>query len=740
MSGPFNPVPAPGGMPQGPRPPFPGGPPQGGMPGAPPPGGMPPPPGSMPGVPHPNEMMPNGAPPSQLGLNPGSRPGFPPLSVNVPYPASVAPPGGHPGVVPLIPGGPMSNGARQPGAGFGPVPGVGPMSAPNSAAPPGPGGQPGMGMGGPPRPMGPPGTAQHGFGAPPGHPGMAPPGPPGMAPQGYPGMAPPGPPGMAPQGYPGMAPPGPPGMAPPGPPGMAPPGPSGMMPPGPPGMPPPGPPGAPGVMSPPGAPGMMPPPPMSGGFDPYQNQRNSAAMAISFETLTLGAPGPGMPDGVDLANMPRPVADYKARALAAQPLTDPGNCHPDNMRLTVTAVPNSASLRSRWSLPIGLVVQPMSDEVHGRPLPVVNLGAAGIVRCRRCRTYINPFVAWQDAGRRYKCNVCAMLNEVPPEYFCNLDHNNERRDKYERPELSLGTVEYIAPTDYMVRPPMPPVFFFVIDVSHAAVSSIHYYNLKPSLSAPQMMVVTELEEPFVPLQQEDLLVNLKESREIFEQLLDSLPATFAKNAVVDSAMGPALQAAYMVMSHIGGKLLLFQASVASAGPGKVKGRENVSLYGTDREPTMRNPEDSFFKRFAAECSRVQITVDVFATSLQYMDLASLAAIPRFTCGELYFYPGFNVGNDGIKLHHEVVHNLCRPTAWEAVMRISTEGEQRIRVHTLSVPVVGELSDLYKGCDSAALACMLAKVSVEKSLTSTLDETRNVGPGGGPILVSWNGGG
>jgi Sec23/Sec24 zinc finger len=27
------------------------------------------------------------------------------------------------------------------------------------------------------------------------------------------------------------------------------------------------------------------------------------------------------------------------------------------------------------------------------------MGSAGIVRCKRCRTYINPFVTWTDGGR-----------------------------------------------------------------------------------------------------------------------------------------------------------------------------------------------------------------------------------------------------------------------------------------------------------------------------------------------------
>ena len=64
-----------------------------------------------------------------------------------------------------------------------------------------------------------------------------------------------------------------------------------------------------------------------------------------------------------------------------------------------------------------------------------------------------------------------MLNEIPVEYFCNLDQDGRRRDLAERPELAFGTVEYVAPAEYMVRPPMPPVYFFLIDVTYAAVSS-----------------------------------------------------------------------------------------------------------------------------------------------------------------------------------------------------------------------------------------------------------------------------
>ena len=34
-----------------------------------------------------------------------------------------------------------------------------------------------------------------------------------------------------------------------------------------------------------------------------------------------------------------------------------------------------------------------------------------IVRCRSCRTYINPFITFQDHGRRWRCNVCNRVND-----------------------------------------------------------------------------------------------------------------------------------------------------------------------------------------------------------------------------------------------------------------------------------------------------------------------------------------
>lgn len=73
-----------------------------------------------------------------------------------------------------------------------------------------------------------------------------------------------------------------------------------------------------------------------------------------------------------------------------------------------------------------------------------------------------------------RCMYWFFLNfscPVPGEYFAHLDASGRRVDMDQRPELLKGNIEFIAPAEYMVRPPMPPSYFFLIDVSISATKS-----------------------------------------------------------------------------------------------------------------------------------------------------------------------------------------------------------------------------------------------------------------------------
>ncbi|XP_022865085.1 protein transport protein Sec24-like At3g07100, partial [Olea europaea var. sylvestris] len=154
-------------------------------------------------------------------------------------------------------------------------------------------------------------------------------------------------------------------------------------------------------------------------------------------------------------------------------------------------------------------------------------------------------------------------------------------------------------------------------------SMIHFYNMKSSLMQPQMMVVSDLDDIFIPLP-DDLLVNLSESRNVVDAFLDSLPSMFEGNMNVESAFGPALKAAFIVMSQLGGKLLIFQNTLPSLGAGHLRLRgDDIRVYGTDKEHALRLPEDPFYKQMAADFTKYQIAVNVYAFSDKYTDVASL---------------------------------------------------------------------------------------------------------------------
>ena len=97
----------------------------------------------------------------------------------------------------------------------------------------------------------------------------------------------------------------------------------------------------------------------------------------------------------------------------------------------------------------------------------------GPIRCRRCKAYINPHVKFVDGGRKFVCNLCNVDTEVPPEYFCNLDHTGRRADTMERPELSRGSYEFLTTTDYCKgsKVPQSAAYIFVIDVTYASFQS-----------------------------------------------------------------------------------------------------------------------------------------------------------------------------------------------------------------------------------------------------------------------------
>ncbi|KAH7910275.1 Sec23/Sec24 trunk domain-containing protein [Hygrophoropsis aurantiaca] len=518
------------------------------------------------------------------------------------------------------------------------------------------------------------------------------------------------------------------------------------------------------------------------------------------------------PDPRELAQSPPEIRLPPNSAVTNSPFA---NADPSYQRSTLNAVPTTSSLLNKAKIPLGLVITPYRTLKEGeQPVPVVT--DTVIARCRRCRTYINPYVQFIDGGNRWRCCMCNMSNEVP-QLFDWDQLRNQPGDRWGRDELNHSVVEFVAPTEYMVRPPQPAVYVFLIDVSHTAVQSgmlatatrtilenldripnedgrtkvaivaydvaLYFFSMPPGSSESTMLVVSDVDDVFLP-KPTDLLVNMAESRASLEALLGRINEMFQDNHTVGSAMGPALQAGFKLMTPIGGKIIVLSSTLPSIGVGALKNREDPKILGTSKESGLLQAASPFYKSFAIDCSRAQVSIDMFLFSAAYQDVASLACLPHYTSGQTYFYPAFNAARseDAIKFAHEFGEVLAMPIMLEAIMRIraskglrvasfhgnffvrSTDllampavptdqsyaievqiedtltapfvvlqtavlhttcyGERRIRVITLALPTTSSLSEVFASADQVAIATLLANKAVERSLTHKLEDSRD----------------
>ncbi|KAG7461887.1 hypothetical protein MATL_G00195950 [Megalops atlanticus] len=506
---------------------------------------------------------------------------------------------------------------------------------------------------------------------------------------------------------------------------------------------------------------------------------------------------------------------------------DQGHASPRFMRCTAYTFPCTADLAKQCQVPLAAIITPFATiPKNETPLYLVNHGETGPLRCNRCKAYMCPFMQFIDGGRRYQCGFCTCVNEVPAFYFQHLDHMGRRVDFYERPELSLGSYEFIATLDYCKnnKPPSPPAFIFMIDVSYSNIKSglvkllceelktlldklpreegaessairvgfvtynkiLHFYNVKSTLAQPQMMVVSDVAEMFVPLL-DGFLVNFQESRSVINNLLDQIPDMFAVTNESETVFAPVIQAGMEALkaADCSGKLFIFHSSLPTAeAPGKLKNRDDRKLVNTDKEKTLFQPQKRIYEQLSKECVSNSCCVDLFLFPSQYVDVATLGEVPLHTGGSVYKYNNFQVQVDGDHFLSDLRKDVEKPIGFDAIMRVRTStgfratdffgaiymnnttdvemaavdcnkamtvefkhddtlsedpgaliqcallyttisGQRRLRIHNLGLNCSSQLADLYKSCETDALINFFAKSAYHTMLNQPLKNVREV---------------
>ncbi|NXV81806.1 SC24C protein, partial [Atlantisia rogersi] len=505
---------------------------------------------------------------------------------------------------------------------------------------------------------------------------------------------------------------------------------------------------------------------------------------------------------------------------------DQGNASPRYIRCTSYNIPCTSDMAKQSQVPLAAVIKPLATLPPEENLPyLVDHGESGPVRCNRCKAYMCPFMQFIEGGRRFQCCFCSCVTEVPPHYFQHLDHTGKRVDFYDRPELSLGSYEFLATVDYCKNNkfPSPPAFIFMIDVSYNAVKSglvrliceelkslidylpregnmeesairvgfvtynkvLHFYNVKSSLAQPQMMVVSDVADMFVPLL-DGFLVNVNESRTVIASLLDQIPEMFADTRETETVFAPVIQAGLEALkaAECAGKLFIFHTSLPIAeAPGKLKNRDDRKLINTDKEKTLFQPQTSFYNNLAKDCVAQGCCVDLFLFPNQYLDVATLGVVTYQTGGSIYKYAYFQLETDQDRFLNDLRRDVQKEVGFDAVMRVRTStgiratdffgafymsnttdvemagldcdktitvefkhddklsedngallqcallytscaGQRRLRIHNLSLNCCTQLADLYRNCETDTLINYLAKYAYRGVLSSPVKTVRD----------------
>ncbi|XP_037995943.1 protein transport protein Sec24C isoform X2 [Motacilla alba alba] len=614
--------------------------------------------------------------------------------------------------------------------------------------------------------------------------------------------------------------------------------------------------------------GLHPGPPMSGLHGPpppthppqpgYQMQQNGSFGQMrgpqpNYGGAYPGAPNYGTPPGpppppkrLDPDSIPSPiqVIEDDRNNRGSEPFVtgvrgqvpplvttnflvkDQGNASPRYIRCTSYNIPCTSDMAKQSQVPLAAVIKPLATLPPEETLPyLVDHGESGPVRCNRCKAYMCPFMQFIEGGRRFQCCFCSCVTEVPPHYFQHLDHTGKRVDFYDRPELSLGSYEFLATVDYCKNNkfPSPPAFIFMIDVSYNAVKSglvrliceelkslldylpregnmeesairvgfvtynkvLHFYNVKSSLAQPQMMVVSDVADMFVPLL-DGFLVNVNESRTVIASLLDQIPEMFADTRETETVFAPVIQAGLEALkaAECAGKLFIFHTSLPIAeAPGKLKNRDDRKLINTDKEKTLFQPQTSFYNNLAKDCVAQGCCVDLFLFPNQYLDVATLGVVPYQTGGSIYKYAYFQLETDQYRFLNDLRRDVQKEVGFDAVMRVRTStgiratdffgafymsnttdvemagldcdktitvefkhddklsedsgallqcallytscaGQRRLRIHNLSLNCCTQLADLYRNCETDTLINYLAKYAYRGVLSSPVKTVRD----------------
>ena len=406
------------------------------------------------------------------------------------------------------------------------------------------------------------------------------------------------------------------------------------------------------------------------------------------------------------------------------------NCSKEYLRSTINIFPKYESQLNQLKIPIGVIISPSSIYTKKGEFPLISYGEDNEVpRCKNenCKAFVNPFIKIID-NDKWQCNICKAVNKME-DYFYKNDEEKEAKI-----ELNNGSYEFLLNKSYWKnnRPPNKLNYYFVIDISHKSIesgfaqcsleiikdcvinnyfynydsfpikiclitydASVHFYSINEKSNQFTMYCTNENNEKdlFVPTFRDNLLVSLKENKNKFVQIIESIQNNIynqstqkekkEKNA---TKIYEAIKCVNLLGNTLGGKILVFSGS-------DLKNLEimNDKKDENDNEYEKEKGYDKNLERGGKKLGQLGIdvtynsfSINVFQASDEFCKILTINQMCDNSNGNLYFYKNFNSELHYKNLYNQIKRILTNETQLEGTLKLRISNGYYIKEYITSV--------------------------------------------------------
>ena len=406
------------------------------------------------------------------------------------------------------------------------------------------------------------------------------------------------------------------------------------------------------------------------------------------------------------------------------------NCSKEYLRSTINIFPKYESQLNQLKIPIGVIISPSSIYTKKGEFPLISYGEDNEVpRCKNenCKAFVNPFIKIID-NDKWQCNICKAVNKMEDNFYKNYE------EKEAKIELNNGSYEFLLNKSYWKnnRPPNKLNYYFVIDISHKSIesgfaqcsleiikdcvinnyfynydsfpikiclitydTSVHFYSINEKSNQFTMYCTNENNEKdlFVPTFRDNLLVSLKENKNKFVQIIESIQNNIynqstqkekkEKNA---TKIYEAIKCVNLLGNTLGGKILVFSGS-------DLKNLEimNDKKDENDNEYEKEKGYDKNLERGGKKLGQLGIdvtynsfSINVFQASDEFCKILTINQMCDNSNGNLYFYKNFNSELHYKNLYNQIKRILTNETQLEGTLKLRISNGYYINEYITSV--------------------------------------------------------